>query len=130
MFSCPSIIQIKTSRPDLFAFRITAEVSREDMTDMAEYMNEIFDKHEDKVDMLMIFDRYEGAEAGASLSWESVKSRFRSVSNVARYIVVGAPDAAEGMIEIMDHLIPVKAETFDDEAAAWRELGAEAIPAA
>ncbi len=106
MFSCPSIIQIKTSRPDLFAFRITAEVSREDMTDMAEYMNEIFDKHDDKVDMLMIFDRYEGAEAGASLSWESVKSRFRSVSNVARYIVVGAPDAAEGMIEIMDHQVP------------------------
>ena len=130
MFTCPSILQIETSRPDLFAFRITAEVSREDMTAMAEYMNEIFDKNDNKVDMLMIFDRYEGAEAGASLSWESIKSRFRSVSNVSRYVVVGAPAAAEGMIEIMDHLIPVKAETFDDEAAAWRELGAEAIPAA
>jgi hypothetical protein len=129
MFTCPSVIEIKTSRPQLFAFRINGEVSRDDMSAMAEYMNNIFDGHDEKVDMLMIFDRYEGAEAGASMGWESVKSRFRSVSNVGRYVVVGAPDAAENMIEIMDHLIPVKAETFDEEAAAWRELGAEALPA-
>jgi hypothetical protein len=128
MFTCPSIVEINTTRPDLFAFRITAEVTRDDMTAMAEYMNDIFSNHEQKVDMLMIFDRYEGAEAGASLSWESIKSRFRSVTNVGRYIVVGAPEAAEGMIEIMDHLIPVVAETFDSEEAAWRELDAEAIP--
>ncbi|QUJ76343.1 STAS/SEC14 domain-containing protein [Sulfitobacter albidus] len=127
MFTCPSIIQIPTTRDDLFAFRITAEVSREDMAGMADHMNGIFDSHEGKVDMLMIFDRYEGAETGASLSWESVKSRFRSVSNVGRYIVVGAPERAERMIEIMDHLIPVEAETFDTEEAAWRELGAEAV---
>lgn len=126
MFSCPSILQIPTTRDDLFAFRITAEVSREDMADMADYMNDIFDAHDDKVDMLMIFDRYEGAEMGATLNWESLKSRFRSVSNVRRYIVVGAPDQAERVIAVMDHLIPVEAETFDTEEAAWRELGAEA----
>lgn len=128
MLKLPSITQVATNRPDLFAFRITAEVSREDMTDMAEYMNRVFDQT-DKVDMLMIFDRYEGAEAGASLSWESLKSRFRSVSNVGRYVVVGAPEAAENMIKIMDHLIPVKAETFDKEIAAWRSLDAEAVAA-
>lgn len=126
MLTLPSVTEVATSRPDLHAFRITAEVSREDMTAMAEYMNEVFDRTE-KVDMLMIFDRYEGAEAGASLGWESIKSRFRSVSNVGRYVVVGAPDAAENMIEIMDHLIPVEAETFDEELAAWRSLNAEAI---
>ncbi|MEQ6249668.1 STAS/SEC14 domain-containing protein [Sulfitobacter sp. HNIBRBA3233] len=126
MFSCPSIIQIPTTRADLFAFRITGEVSREDMSGMADYMNSVFDAHEDKVDMLMIFDRYDGAEAGASLSWESLKSRFRSVTNVGRYVVVGAPEAAEDVISMMDHLIPVEAETFDEEAPAWRSLGAEA----
>ena len=126
MFTCPSIIQIATTRDDLFAFRITGEVSREDMSGMADHMNSIFDNHDEKVDMLMIFDRYEGAEAGASLSWESLKSRFRSVTNVGRYVVVGAPEAAENMIKIMDHMIPVKAETFDEEASAWRSLGAEA----
>lgn len=127
MFTCSSITQIRTTRPDLFAFRITDEVSREDMAGMAEYMNAVFDSHENDVDMLLIFDRYEGAEMGASLNWESLKSRFKSLSNVRRYVVAGAPDAAESMIGIMDHLVPVDAETFDEESAAWQSLNAEAV---
>ena len=128
MLTLPSITQIATSRKDLYAFRITAEVSREDMTAMAEYMNRVFDQTE-KVDMLMIFDRYEGAETGASLSWEALKSRFRSVTNVGRYVVVGAPDGAETLIDVMNAIIPVEAETFDEEFAAWRSLDAEAVAA-
>ena len=127
MLTLPSVTQVATSRSDLFAFRITGEVSREDMTAMAEYMNDVFDAHEEKVDMLMIFDRYDGAETGATWSWEALKSRFRSVTNVNRYVVVGAPEAAENLIEAMGALIPVKAETFDEEIAAWRALGAEAV---
>lgn len=126
MLELPSILQINTSRDDLFAFRISGEVSRNDMAAFAEYVNDVFDRTE-TVDVLIIFDRYEGAEAGASLSWASMKSRFRSVSNVGRYVAVGAPDAAETVIDVMDHLIPVKAETFDTEASAWRSLRAEAV---
>lgn len=128
MLKLPSITQVATSRPDLYAFRITAEVSRSDMTAMAEYMNRVFD-NSDEVDMLLIFDRYEGAEAGASWSWEALKSRFRAVTNVNRYVVVGAPDHAQSVIEAMNALIPVDAETFDEEFAAWRSLGAEATAA-
>jgi hypothetical protein len=128
MLTLPSITQIATSRKDLYAFRITAEVSREDMTAMAEYMNRVFDQTE-KVDMLMIFDRYKGAETGASLSWEALKSRFRSATNVGRYVVVGAPDGAETLIDVMNAIIPVEAETFDEEFAAWRSLDAEAVAA-
>ncbi|KIN75373.1 DUF3478 domain containing protein [Sulfitobacter noctilucae] len=126
MLNLQSLIQIQTTRQDLYAFRITGEVSREDMTAMAEFMNDVFDKHE-KVDMLMIFDRYEGAETGASFSWEALKSRVRSITNVDRYVVVGAPDAAQSLIEVMDSLMPVDAETFDTEPAAWRSLDAEAV---
>ncbi len=126
MLKLPSITEVETSRADLFAFRIDGEVSRDDMSAMADYMNDVFDRFE-QIDMLMIFDRYEGAEAGASLSWEALKSRFRSLSKVGRYLVVGAPERAAELIEIMDNLIPVKAETYDDEAAAWRALGAERV---
>jgi hypothetical protein len=126
MLKLPSITEVETSRADLFAFRIDGEVSRDDMSAMADYMNDVFDRFE-QIDMLMIFDRYEGAEAGASLSWEALKSRFRSLTKVGRYLVVGAPERAAELIEIMDNLIPVKAETYDDEAAAWRALGAERV---
>lgn len=126
MLKLPSITEVETSRADLFAFRIAGEVSRDDMSAMADYMNDVFDRFE-QIDMLMIFDRYGGAEAGASLSWEALKSRFRSLTKVGRYLVVGAPERAAELIEIMDNLIPVKAETYDDEAAAWRALGAERV---
>nr|WP_299563290.1 STAS/SEC14 domain-containing protein [uncultured Sulfitobacter sp.] len=99
----------------MYAFRVHGEVSREDMTAMAQAVNEIFDSHEENVDLLMIFDRYKGAEAGAALSWESLKSRFRSLANVGRYVVVGTPDQVEDMIDFIGNLIPVEAETFDEE---------------
>ena len=128
MLKLPSILQVATSRDDLYAFRITGEVTREDMTAMAEYMNDVFDRH-DKVDMLMIFDRYEGAETGASFSWEALKSRARSLFNVNRYVVVGVPQQIDTLIETMDGLLPVKAETYDDEALAWQALDARAVAA-
>ncbi|MEW9918103.1 STAS/SEC14 domain-containing protein [Marimonas sp. MJW-29] len=128
MLTLRSITQIATSRADLYAFRVTAEVSREDMTAMAEYMNRVFDK-KDGVDMLLIFDRYDGAETGATLSWEGLKSRLRAVANVNRYVVVGAPESAEALIEAMGALIPVEAQTYDEEFAAWRALDAEAVAA-
>lgn len=61
MLKLPSITEVETSRADLFAFRIDGEVSRDDMSAMADYMNDVFDRFE-QIDMLMIFDRYEGAE--------------------------------------------------------------------
>lgn len=119
-----SIQQVSTTRPDLFAFRIDGEVSRDDMTEMASFMNEKFDTY-DKVDMMLIFDKYDGAEAGASLSWEALKSRVKSISNVERYVVVGAPQEAQDMLNAMGKLLPVQAETFDDEEAAWDAMGAQ-----
>ncbi|MGZ2255786.1 STAS/SEC14 domain-containing protein [Roseobacter sp. A03A-229] len=129
MLTTSSIVQVATSRDDLFAFRITGKISRADMTAMAEYVNDVFDRH-DKIDMLLIFDKYEGAESGASLSWDALKSRVRALSEVRRYVVVGAPEAAADMIETFGKLIPVDTETFDTEEPAWRALGAEARAAA
>ena len=68
--------------------------------------------------VLRISDRYEGAEIGALLIWDFLKLGFRSVSNVGRYIVVGAPDVAAGVIDIRDHLIPVMVEAFGQDDAA------------
>lgn len=129
MLKRDSILQVNTSRDDLYAFRITGEVSSEDMEAMAEHMNAVMDAHENQIDMLLIFDRYDGAESGASFGWESIKSRFKALSNVNRYVVVGAPDSAQQMIDAMGSVIPVKAETYDTEIAAWRALDAEAVAA-
>ncbi|WP_415404981.1 STAS/SEC14 domain-containing protein [Tateyamaria sp. SN3-11] len=129
MLKTQGITQIATDRADLYAFRLTGKITDDAMEDMAEYMNTAFDAHHDKIDMLMIFDRFEGSEFGASWDWDVIKSRFKALSNVDRYVVVGAPDRADKMIALMDRILPVNAETFEDEAAAWQALGAKAIAA-
>jgi hypothetical protein len=119
---------VTTTRPNLLAFRITGKVTKEDMHEMAEMSNAAFDRFE-TVDMLLIFDNFEGQEMGALFDLESMKAQFRSIMNVGRYVVVGAPESARALIEGMGAMLPVKAMTFDkgDEELAWVEL--EARPA-
>jgi hypothetical protein len=95
---------------------------------MAEMANAAFDRFE-TVDMLLIFDNFDGQETGALFDLESIKAQFRSIMNVGRYVVVGAPESARALIEGMGAILPLKAMTFDksEEELAWVEL--EAHPA-
>lgn len=128
MLNTPSIVQIPSSNPAVYAFRVRGEVTSEDMEAMAKVMNDAFDTH-DKVSMLLRFEHYEGAELGASWTVETMKSQFRSLANVDKYAVVGAPALAATMISVMDKVIPVDARSFDaaEEAAAWDFVAARPL---
>jgi hypothetical protein len=117
-----------TTRKNLLAFRITGKVTKEDMHQMAEMANAAFDRFE-TVDMLLIFDNFDGEETGALFDLEGIKAQFRAILNVGRYVVVGAPESARALIEGMGAILPLKAMTFDkgEEELAWVEL--EARPA-
>ena len=121
----PTIRRIPSTNEGVYAFEIDGRVTSEEMEGIARTMNDAFDTHE-SVDMLMIFKRYDGSEVGAGFDWESVKSRFRSLTKVRRYVVVGAPEGAADMIEVMGKLIPVHAMTFESSEidAAWAAVDA------
>ncbi|MBM2577392.1 STAS/SEC14 domain-containing protein [Jannaschia sp. Os4] len=127
MLRAGAIREVGTDRADLFAFRIDGEVSRDDMAAMGERMLAVFEAAPGPVDMLLIFDRYEGSETFAGLSWPAVRSRVESLGHVRRYVVAGAPDGAARMVEAMGALIPVEADAVADEAAAWALLGARPV---
>jgi hypothetical protein len=121
-----AVRQIRTTAPHVYAFEIDGEVSTAEMHAMGETMNAAFDTIDGKVNMLLIFRRYDGAETRAQFDWEGVTSRFRSLAHVDRYVVVGAPDGAEDMVEAMGKIIPVEAMTFrlEELDAAWAAVGA------
>lgn len=123
-----TIRRVATTNPNVYAFEIDGKVSSEEMEDMADLMNTAFDTH-DKVDMLLIFRHFDGSEMGAGYDWSSIKSRFRAVTNVGKYVVVGAPEEAETMIEVFGKLIPVEAMTFDlaELDTAWAEVDARPV---
>ena len=120
-----SVQRIKVDSPTLYAFEITGEVGAEDMESMAKIMNKAFDKHETKIDMMLVFINFDGSEGSAMLDYDVIRSRFRAVTNVDKYVVVGAPDSAETMLNMFGKLLPVKAHTFEvsEIDKAWQMLG-------
>jgi hypothetical protein len=120
-----AVRHVPATRENLLAFRIAGKVTEEDMHRMAELTNAAFDRFE-TVDMLLIFDVFDGEEAGALFDLNALKAQFRAILKVGRYVVVGAPETARSMIEGMGALLPIKAMTFDkgEEEKAWVELDA------
>ncbi|MEM7724693.1 MAG: STAS/SEC14 domain-containing protein [Pseudomonadota bacterium] len=119
MLTTPTIREMQSAKPGLNAFRITGHVTRDDMAAMGQRMVEAFDESDGKVDMLLIFDGFQGAEPMAGLSWPAIKARTASLWNVARYVTAGAPDGASAMIEVMGSVLPTETHAFDTEAEAW-----------
>jgi hypothetical protein len=120
-----AVRHVPATRENLLAFRIAGKVTEEDMHQMAELATAAFDRFE-TVDMLLIFDVFDGEETGALLDLNALKAQFRAILKVGRYVVVGAPETARAMIEGMGALLPITAMTFDkgDEEKAWAELDA------
>ncbi len=124
MLTTPSVMKTPNDIDGLFPFAIRGEVSREDMDAMAETMLARFEEWE-KVDMLLVFAAYDGAEAGASLGGDAMKAQFKSLTHLRNYVVAGVPDAAGTMIETMSKVMPVDGRAFDTEAEAMAFLRAQ-----
>lgn len=130
MLETGTIREIATDSESVVAFRILAEVTREDMTAMSERMNALFDTH-DSINMLLLFTTDEGSETGAGFSVETLKAQIRSVAKVERYATVAAPEGAGSMIEVFDKVLPVDARAFSaaEVDAAWAFVGARPMAA-
>ena len=121
MIHTDAIKQFDSKIDGVFAFRVTSEVGREDMSAMAQVMNDAFDRF-DEVDMLICFENNDGAQLGAGLSAEAAKAQFRAISKIRNYCVVNAPEGAENLIAMFDAIMPVDAQTFASEHNALEHL--------
>jgi hypothetical protein len=126
MIATSSIQEIPNSRADLCAFRITGRVSRDDMAVMGERMLDAFEVH-DEVDMLLVFDGYEGTDDDCSFSLPAAEAQLQSLFNVRRYVVAAAPAHAATMVEVVGKALPVEAKAFDTPRAAWAHLDARPL---
>jgi hypothetical protein len=117
-----NVRRLEDGRPDLLAFEIEGRLDATDMRWMADEVAEGFDKH-GRIDMLVVFRRFDGATAGAVFEPKALKVEVSSVVHVRRYGVVGAPAWADAMIAVGGLMTPVESRTFDHdeeaEARAW-----------
>ena len=128
MLTTRTIRQFDSGLPGVFAFHVDGEVTKDDMHAMARCMNDAFDAR-DEVDMLLVFRSDEGATAGARLDIEVQKAQFRSLNKVRNYVVAGAPERAETMLETFEKIMPVDVTTFATESEALAYLRHQQFPA-
>lgn len=124
-FSHGAVTQVPTNSPTVYAFKVTGHIDDDASESMATFMNDVFDRTE-SVNMLLDLTGFTGSDWDSMLDGDVLESRFRALSHVARYAVVGAPDKAAKMIGLMDKIIPVDARAFDagDADKAWQFVGA------
>lgn len=126
-----ALSRVPTTVPSVLAFEFSGRIESQDIDAMAEQVNDAFDRH-DTVSLVLIFRDWQGIDASAALDPDLFAAQARSLTNVNRYAVVGAPEAARGMIDALDPLIPVDAQTYglDEESEAWGFVGARPAPPA
>jgi len=129
-FSFGPITQIQTESPTVYAFRVVGHIDDDASEALAEFMNTAFNTHP-KVNMLLDLIQFTGSDWDSMLDGDVIKSRWRSLTHVDRYAVVGAPDRAATLINLVDKIIPVEARAFDaqDISQAWGFVGAKAAEA-
>ncbi len=86
---------------------------------MADQVEQAFERR-GKIDMLILFRRFEGATAGAVVEPHALRVELASIAHVRRYGVVGAPGWADAMIALGGWVTPIESKTFDigEDAAA------------
>ncbi len=128
-FSYGPISEIETDKPSVHSFRVSGHIDDDASEALAKHMNDVFDRS-DKVNMLLDMTAFTGSDWDSMLDGDVIASRFRALSHVERYAVVGAPERAAKMINLMDKVIPVQAKAFaaDESDKAWEFVGARPMP--
>ena len=123
--------EIRTTEPNVFAYDIPGAVSEEDLKRMATRLDAAYETHE-QVSLLLLFESYEGNEFGALLDPEVVKTHFKSITNLHRYAVVGAPAHMDVALKAVAAVLPIEPKTFakGEIAEAWAWVGARPEAAA
>ena len=121
MTTIHGVVPIPTDHDHVHAFDVTGDLDAIGMAEMANILNTAFDSHDGKINVLLRFRNFETSDAGVGTTLSAVKAQLRGLTHVGRYAVVGAPPAAETMIQFFNYIIPVDARSFpaDQEQAAW-----------
>lgn len=122
----PSIHFLQTTNDAVFAYEVNGKVTERDVKTATSELNKAFERHE-KINVLVRLTKYKGFELSAILDDDLVKAKYRSLSKVAKYAVIGAKPWMRNLLELVDPLISTQIKVFDsdDEQSAWEWVGAQ-----
>jgi len=121
-----SIHFLQTTDPNVFAYQVNGRVRAKDVkavvTEFKPYL-----ERDGKVNVLAKLSDFNGFDLFAMLEDDLVKLKFKSLSKVDKYAVIGPKPWLRNLLELFYPLTSVKLRVFDleEEAAAWEFVGAQ-----
>lgn len=124
----PSIHFIQTNNDRVVAYAIDGSVTEDDVKTAAKVLNEAFDRHE-KINILVRMKDFRGYDLYALLNDDLYRMKYKALSKVEKYAVVGAKPWMRNLMELVSPLFKMETRVFDEseEAAAWEWVGAQQV---
>lgn len=121
----PSIHILHTTNEKVFAYEVDGPILEGDVKAIIPALNAKFESH-DKINVLVRMKNWSGFELTAFLNDEFFKMKYKALSKVDKYAVVGPRSWMRNLIELTDLLFSTDSRVFDaeDESAAWEWVGA------
>jgi hypothetical protein len=121
-----SIHFLQTTNPNVFAYEVNGRVRAKDVKAVVNEFKPYVEK-EGKVNVLAKLSDFNGFDVLAMIEDDLVKLKFKSLSKVDKYAVIGPKPWMRNLMELFYPLTSIKLRVFDkdEEAAAWEWVGAQ-----
>jgi len=121
-----SIHFIQTTNENVFAYEINGRLRANDVKAAIEEFRSYLDR-DGKVNVLGRLNDFNGFDLFAVLEDDLIKIKFKSLSKVDKYAIVGAKPWMRNFLELVSPITSIKVRVFDqeEEAAAWEWVGAQ-----
>jgi hypothetical protein len=122
----PSIHFLQTTNENVFAYEVTGRLRAKDIQ-LAIKEFGLYLEREGKVNVLAKLGGFSGFDLFAVLEDDLVRLKYRSLSKVDKYAVIGAKPWMRNFVELLSPLTSIKVRFFDpdEEVAAWEWVGAQ-----
>ncbi len=116
---------IPTTNQSVFAYEIDGRLREKDIKLAVREFGTYLER-EGKVNVLALLNNFSGFDISAVFDDDLVKMKYRSLSKVERYAIVGASSWMRNLMELIAPAFSTKMRFFDlkDESGAWEWIGA------
>lgn len=122
----PSLHVLHTTSDNVFAYEVNGRLREKDIKAGVEAMKPFFER-EGKFNVLVRMKDFGGFDLLAAFDDELIKAKFKAISKIEKYAIIGAKPWMRNFMELLAPLFSTKLRFFDpeEEHSAWEWVGAE-----
>ena len=122
----PSLHFLQTTKENVFAYEVNGKLREKDVKAAVEQFKPYLER-EGKINVLARMKNFGGFDLLSVFDDDLIKLKYKSLSKVERYAVVGPSAWMRNLLELISPMFSTKIRVFDaaEEQAAWEWVGAE-----